>query len=154
MEFSRQEYSSGLPSLLQGIFPTQKWNLHLLHWQVDSLPLCYLGSVKQLYSNKNSFLKKVLENKRKKEENLVVIGILVLIAAQTVAYLPRFQRSLCVAGWSPTQDVSMTSSLQWEGLKATHPCMHNKLKFSLLPLPLLLHFLFAIRYPQSARTVP
>ena len=28
--------------LLQGIFPTQRWNLHLLcllHWQVDSLPL-------------------------------------------------------------------------------------------------------------------
>ena len=34
--------------LLQGIFPTQQWNLnllHLLHWQVvDSLPLCcHLG---------------------------------------------------------------------------------------------------------------
>ena len=24
--------------LLQGIFLTQGWNLHLLHWQVDSLP--------------------------------------------------------------------------------------------------------------------
>ena len=34
--------------------------------QVDTLPLCYLGSVKQLYSNKNSFLKNILENKRKK----------------------------------------------------------------------------------------
>ena len=32
--------------LLQGIFPTQGWNLHLLyslHWQADSLPLCHLG---------------------------------------------------------------------------------------------------------------
>ena len=28
--------------LLQGIFPTQGLNLHLLHWQVDSLPLSYL----------------------------------------------------------------------------------------------------------------
>ena len=33
--------------LLQGIFPTQGSNLnllHLLHWQVDSLPLHHLGS--------------------------------------------------------------------------------------------------------------
>ena len=31
----------GCPFLLQGIFPTQGLNLHLLHWQVDSLPLCH-----------------------------------------------------------------------------------------------------------------
>ena len=31
MEFSRQEYWSGLPSLLQGIFPTQGLNPGLLH---------------------------------------------------------------------------------------------------------------------------
>ena len=33
--------------LLQGIFPAQGLNLHLLillHWQIDSLPLCHLGS--------------------------------------------------------------------------------------------------------------
>ena len=30
--------------LLQGIFPTQGLNWHLLHWQADSLSLCYLGS--------------------------------------------------------------------------------------------------------------
>ena len=33
-------------ALLQGIFPTQGWNPHLLHflpWQVDSLPLAPLG---------------------------------------------------------------------------------------------------------------
>ena len=28
----------GCRFLLQGIFPTQRSNLHLLHWQVDSLP--------------------------------------------------------------------------------------------------------------------
>ena len=38
MGFSKQEYWSGLRSLIQGIFLTQGWNLHLLHWQVDSLP--------------------------------------------------------------------------------------------------------------------
>ena len=47
MEFSRQEYWSKLP------FPTpvdipdpeiEPVSLCLLHWQVDSLPLSYLGS--------------------------------------------------------------------------------------------------------------
>ena len=40
MGFSRKEYWSGLPFLLQGIFLTQGSNPHfllLLHWQVDSL---------------------------------------------------------------------------------------------------------------------
>ena len=34
----------GCQALLQGIFPTQGLNLHLLHWQVDSLPLSHWGS--------------------------------------------------------------------------------------------------------------
>ena len=57
MGFSRQEYWSGVPLpsppskvtrvnchfLLQVIFLTLGSNLHLLHWQVDSLPLRHLG---------------------------------------------------------------------------------------------------------------
>ena len=39
MGFPRQEHWHGLHFLLQEIFLTQGWNLHLLHWQVDSLPL-------------------------------------------------------------------------------------------------------------------
>ena len=34
----------GCHFLLQGIFPTQGLNLHLLVWQVDSLPLSHQGS--------------------------------------------------------------------------------------------------------------
>ena len=34
----------GCPFLLQGIFPTQGWNPHLLQWQVNPLPLSHLGS--------------------------------------------------------------------------------------------------------------
>ena len=34
----------GCHFLLQEIFPTQELNLHLLHWQVDSLPLSHLGN--------------------------------------------------------------------------------------------------------------
>ena len=44
MEFPRQ--GAGCHFLLQGISPTQGLNpplLHLLHWQVVSSPLCYLG---------------------------------------------------------------------------------------------------------------
>ena len=39
MEFSRQEYWSGLHFLFQGIFWTQRSKLQTLHWQV-----CHLGS--------------------------------------------------------------------------------------------------------------
>ena len=39
MGFPRQEYWSGLPFFLQGIFPTQGSNPRLLHWQAVSLTL-------------------------------------------------------------------------------------------------------------------
>ena len=44
--FSRQEYWSGCPALLQGIFPTRGLDLCLsclFHWQVGSLPLATPG---------------------------------------------------------------------------------------------------------------
>ena len=44
MEFSKQEYWSGLPLFLQGIFLIQGSNLHLLHQQEDSLLLSQVGS--------------------------------------------------------------------------------------------------------------
>ena len=44
MRFSRQEYWSGLPFLLQGIFPDQGSNLCLLHWQTGSLTLSHQGT--------------------------------------------------------------------------------------------------------------
>ena len=50
--------------LLQGIFPTQGSNLHLLcllHWQADSLPLCHLGSPKR-WPTANSFLARYFHN--------------------------------------------------------------------------------------------
>ena len=48
MELSRQEYWSGLPFPPPGELPNQGSNphfLHLLHWQVYSLPLSHLGSL-------------------------------------------------------------------------------------------------------------
>ena len=50
MRFSQQEYWDGCHFLLQGIFLTQGLNLHLshiLHWQVDSLPLVPPGKPKE-----------------------------------------------------------------------------------------------------------
>ena len=44
MGFLRQEYWNGLPFPSLGIFPTQGLNLHLLNWQVHSLPLNHQGS--------------------------------------------------------------------------------------------------------------
>ena len=43
MGFSRQEYWSGLPFLLQGIFPTQRLNPGLLHCRQILYQLIYLG---------------------------------------------------------------------------------------------------------------
>ena len=46
MGFFRQDYWSGLPFPLQGVFPTRGSNLsflHLLHWQEGSLPTEPLG---------------------------------------------------------------------------------------------------------------
>ena len=44
MGFLRQEYWTGCHFLLQGIFPIQGSNLHLLYWQADPSPLSHLGS--------------------------------------------------------------------------------------------------------------
>ena len=46
-DFLGKNTGVGCHFLLQGIFLTQGWNaylLHLLHWQVDSIPLRHLGS--------------------------------------------------------------------------------------------------------------
>ena len=43
-DFSGKNIGMGCHFLLQGIVPGQGSNLHLLYWQVDSLPLSYKGS--------------------------------------------------------------------------------------------------------------
>ena len=48
MGFPRQEYWVGCRFLLQGIFPTQGSNPHLLHWQADSLSQRHLENPKYL----------------------------------------------------------------------------------------------------------
>ena len=56
MEFSKQEYGSGLPFSTTGIFPTQGLNstlLCLLNWQASSLPL--LPPFLSPYNNRNAF---------------------------------------------------------------------------------------------------
>ena len=53
LAFLRQEYWSRLPFASLGDLPDQGLNpclLHLLHWQVDSLPLSYLGNPLYIHS--------------------------------------------------------------------------------------------------------
>ena len=45
MDFPGKNTRGDCHFLLQGIFPTQGLNLHLLHWQVDSLPLSHKRSL-------------------------------------------------------------------------------------------------------------
>ena len=44
MGFPSKNTGEGCHFLLQGIFPTQGSNMHLLHWQADSLPLNHEGN--------------------------------------------------------------------------------------------------------------
>ena len=58
----------GCHFFLQGIFPTQGLNLcllHLLNWQVDSLPLHQLGSPVCLWGHGNDLEKGILLRKLK-----------------------------------------------------------------------------------------
>ena len=43
-DFPSKKTGMGFHFLLQGTFPTQRSDLHLLHWEVDSLPLRHQGS--------------------------------------------------------------------------------------------------------------
>ena len=71
MVFSKQEYWSGLPFLLQGIFPAQGSNLHLLHllhWQVGSLPLAPPGKTCWLMGHWQMFIPENMSHLKGKEE--------------------------------------------------------------------------------------
>ena len=53
MEFSRQEYWSGLPFPLQRVFTTQWWNPHLLcllHWQANSYHCTFWEAQQEMLS--------------------------------------------------------------------------------------------------------
>ena len=54
MEFSRQEYWSEFPFPSSGAVLTQGSNLHLLHWQADSLPLSHQGSPSGAWDRSNN----------------------------------------------------------------------------------------------------
>ena len=52
-DFPDKNTGVGCHFLLQGIFLTQRSNLHLLHWQADFLPLHHLGSPNAINGNVN-----------------------------------------------------------------------------------------------------
>ena len=53
MGFPQQEYWCWLPFPSPGELLTQGFNVHLLHWKVDSLPLCHLGNHRLFVFNTN-----------------------------------------------------------------------------------------------------
>ena len=57
MEFFRLEYWGGCHFFIQGIFPTQEWNLCLLHLQAESLLLRHQGSPQSIDVRTFSFLR-------------------------------------------------------------------------------------------------
>ena len=48
-DFPGKNTGVGCHFLLQGIFPTQGLNLHILHWEVDSLPQGYPEALQKRY---------------------------------------------------------------------------------------------------------
>jgi len=51
MGFSRQEYWSGMLFSSSEDLPNPGIDLHLLHWQVDSLPLSHQGGQKWIWED-------------------------------------------------------------------------------------------------------
>ena len=70
--FPDKNTAVGCHFLLQEILPTQRSNLHLLHflhWQADSLPLCYL----EKQYNKNTHIKEQIFIFKFLKQNLKII---------------------------------------------------------------------------------
>ena len=78
----------GCHFLFQRIFPTQGLNPHLLHWQVDSLPLSCLGT--PVMNNK-------CHEKSKEEQNMSHKN-----GSQTANHSPRVRAWLTLPGWKPS----------------------------------------------------
>ena len=74
MEFLRQEYWNGCHFLLQGILPTQGSNLHLLHWQVDSLPLSHWEAPKSCARKDKIFIEGTREIRETRTTKPSLIG--------------------------------------------------------------------------------
>ena len=62
----------GCHFLFQEIFLTQRSNLHLLHWQTNSLPLCHLGSPKNRWVKAKPTVRECRRYMPKKELCLLV----------------------------------------------------------------------------------
>ena len=114
MGFPRQDYWNGFHFLLQGIFPIQGQNLHLLNlllWQVDSLPLFHLES-----------LGNVRENSKTKKSLLFLRGQLCSICnCHSTRLLMTLQCEWLVHRTSPK--IYGGQNIQWPGASFSTPRM-------------------------------
>ena len=121
---SQQEYSNGWHFLLQRIFLTQGSNLHLLHWQADSLPLSQL-------KNKDSFLSWQGLCQWKAMDYLFAI----IVVVQSPSHI-----WLSVTPWFAALQASLSFTISWSLLKlmsieSTMPSNHLIIRCPLFLLP-------------------
>ena len=133
----------GCHFLLQGIFPTQGSNLHLLcllNWQADSLPLCYLGSLISLLEKILTKTKKSGGNDKVEREKVDFLSLcleledLELEYSDTELKWKSVQQTVIPAGF-----VLRTCQLRfepWPPLLPCHPAMMvwRLIKVLLMPL--------------------
>ena len=121
----------GCHFLLQGIFPTQRWNLCLLHWQADFLPLSHLGSPKHCI-----YVYKYIYTHR---HTYSVCTYIIYMCAQSLSCVQLFATPWTVAHQAP---LSMEFSRQeyWSGLPFPSPisyicvcvcvCIHTQIIYT------------------------
>ena len=74
-DFPGKNAGVGCHFLFQEIFLTQGSNLHLLNWQINSLPLCHLGSPKKRWVKAKPTVRECSRYMPKKELCLLVYHI-------------------------------------------------------------------------------
>ena len=122
MEFSRQEYWSGLPFPSPGDLPTQESNSRLLHRQADSLPLSHLGNPAVLL-------------------HLFYFSLMLIrtvpdtYSVQSLRHVPLFVTPWITARQAFLSITNSQSSLRFMSIKSVMPSSHLILCRPLLLLP-------------------
>ena len=116
MGFSRQEYWSGLPFPTPGDLLILGSNLHLLHWQVDSLLLHHLGSSKYSWNG-----------------SIIVTIILIRSSSNTIIILWMLTESCKAGGFSEDEKSLFLFFLYCSGF--CHILKWNSHGFTCVPHP-------------------
>ena len=128
----------GCYALLQGIFPTQRSNLHLLcllHWQASSLPLAPLGKPK---------IKSNQKEKKKKKKTRAVLKRKCLKADMWKWMLPGPQKIIASRSGHALESLIVILVILVYSLSSSHLWAQKKSEFSL----------FSSVYPRQSLQFP